>query len=444
MTPRAVRRSVDAMARRAGEEAREQATTAVIVCGCVYQARGPSARPPGPQAKPCAGEEARERATTALIVCVPGRPGRDSRGTQLPTVLARGSAKMDRASASHRSLGLAIDFQGDEALADVAERLVVFGGSAGQRGWPSPPQRGPPPALPPPIVTREEAEESSRRASQSRPPIDYSWQDERAHGIQYRTTRMVEQERKHAHALGDEAACRLYQRLALAAVMSDRIGERSSMWELPGDVHQHVAAWFEAVPVHPLTICRYREEGWAWHLAWVRQARVSHLYRSVALSRSESYVPGLGASRVQSLQSERERRSVSACLQQLTERNDPETARAALLCVQQLLQAVLNKPSSQRVRRLRRSNAALQRRLLCADAGEALLVAVGFEPCTDSVSPSRDEQQRTSYSNSPGATDREEEESWFVLPPSLAAPFLQMSLQTISEHADAIATKGSR
>ena len=378
-----------------------------------------------------------------MIVCGCFRPGRDPRGPQLPTVLARRSAKMDRASASHRSLGLAIDFQDDEAVADVGERLAVFVGSAGQRGWVSPPQRGPPPVLPPPIVTREEAEESSRRASQSRPPIDYSWQDERAHGPQYRTTRMVQKERKHAHALGDEAACRLYQRLALAAVMSDRVGERSSMWELPGDVHQHVATWYERTPVHPLTICRYRKEGWAWHLAWVRQARVSHLYRSVALSRNDSYVPGLGASRVQSLQSERERRSVSACLQELTDRNDPEIASTALLCVQQLLQAVLNNPSSQRVRRLRRSNAALQRRLLCADAGEALLVAAGFEPCTDSLSPSRGEQQCSSYSNSPGGTDREEEESWFVLPPSLAASFLQMTLQTISERADTIATNSS-
>jgi hypothetical protein len=209
------------------------------------------------------------------------------------------------------------------------------------------------------------------------------------------------------------------------------------MWELPIDMFEQVAAWFEHTAVRTLTICRYREEGWAWHVAWVRQSRVSHLFRSVAPSRKDSYVPGLGVSRVQSLQSEREARSVLACLQELTECNDLETARVALLCIQQLLQAVLDKPSSQRVRRLRRSNAALQRRLLCANAGEALLVAVGFEPWRGNLSTC-DERDGSCHDDDPKVTDRDGGGEWFVLPPTLALPFLQMTLETISTHAAAI------
>ena len=254
---------------------------------------------------------------------------------------------------------------------------------------------------------------------------------------------MIQQELRHAHALGDEAACRLYQRLALAAVLSDRVGEHSSMWELPGDMYEQVAAWFEHTPVRTLTICRYRDEGWAWHMAWARQSHVSHLYRSVALSRKESYVPGLGVSRVQSLQSEREARSVLVCLQELTECNDLETARAALLCIQQLLQAVLDKPSSQRVRRLRRSNATLQRRLLCANAGEALLVAVGFEPWSGALTASYEERHGSCHDDDPEGTDRDGGEEWFVLPPTLALPFLQMTLETISTHAAAVSTRSA-
>ena len=137
--------------------------------------------------------------------------------------------------------------------------------------------------------------------------------------------------------------------------------------------------------------------------------------------------------RVQALQSEREARSVVACLQELTECNDAETATTALLCIKQLLQAVLDKPSCQRVRRLRRSNVSLQRRLLCANAGEALLVAVGFEPWIGTVGTPCDEQQGSSHDKEPG----------FVLPQDLALPFLQMTLETITTHAAAISTRTS-
>lgn len=298
-------------------------------------------------------------------------------------------------------------------------------------------QRRPPPALPPPIVTREEAEENLR-LSERKATIDYSWQDERAHSIQQRTTRMVQDELQHAHAHGDEAACRLYQRLALGAVLSDRVGERSSMWELPVELHERVAVGFEHTSVHTITICRYRQEGWAWHAAWMRQARVSHLFRSISLSRSESYVPGLGVTRVQSLQSEREG-TVSECLLELTEQNETETAKVALTCVQELLQTVLDKPSSQRVRRLRRDNAALQRRLLSANAGEALLVAVGFEPRTEICGGSRDERQGSCRDCDLGQA-ASEDDSWFVLPHTVALPYLRMTLETVVEHVEVLAT----
>ena len=276
------------------------------------------------------------------------------------------------------------------------------------------------------LVSREAAAE---RAAERRNPIDYSWSQQ----IRGRPASRIRHELVAAHRLGDEAASRLYQRLALAAVLSDRVGEHSCLWELPGtgDLHIRIVTYFEATRVADATLRRYRSQGWAWHAAWLRQEKVAHLYRSVTRA-GEMWAPGAGAERVHSLEAEREARSLLVCLQNIAESNPPETAHAALSTMAAVLQRVLDEPDNPRVRRLRRGNASLQRELLSATGGEALLVATGFERCTD---PPR----RSRRSGSSGTQPEEEAgqrgsgaaESWFVLDAAVAVPYVSISLEAV-------------
>ena len=66
------------------------------------------------------------------------------------------------------------------------------------------------------LISRQKALDLRKKAHQSARRIDYLW----SRSSHTQADKQVLREQTAAHALGDEAACRLYQRLALGAVLS--------------------------------------------------------------------------------------------------------------------------------------------------------------------------------------------------------------------------------
>ena len=275
------------------------------------------------------------------------------------------------------------------------------------------------PAKPEPargIVTRELAEQAA--AQRMGRPIDYS------RSAFYKSAgRRARRERTAAHALGDEAACRLFQRLALGAVLNDRVGDISALFDLPGngDLHVRVVERVAEAEVADATIVRFCQQGWAWHGAWVRNERLARMFRSQF---GEEYVPGAGTARVQAAVQERESGSLSAALAEVRGGNAAAVAERALGTAALLLRNLLREPDNPRLRRVRCANRRVQRRLLSARGGEALLRAVGFTLCEDRP-PARSEREPE------GEPQPQPPERWMVVPPEVGEPFLRIALETV-------------
>eukprot|EP01052_Picozoa_sp_SAG31_P017153 SAG31_NODE_1161_length_9593_cov_3.825629_4_plen_277_part_00 len=195
------------------------------------------------------------------------------------------------------------------------------------------------------------------------------------------------------------AACYLYSRLALAAVLNDRLGDRSSLWELPGtaDLHMQILRWL-ALRVEPrairddmmvdhvagptlaflATTQRYTRQGWAWHSAWLKQERVRKLHTS-RFGKACAYVPGAGTLNVKAAAAARDAKSLPACISRLVDANSAMDSKTALATVVVLLENIVERPTGNKFRRLRLTNKRLMEAIFGVEGGIELLFALGFE-----------------------------------------------------------------